>query len=73
VAVIDLYASSNPAATWTGKEVLVLASDYTAGNLSALKTRFALGNFILISGGSYTVTPITGYVIGDDGKLTAAP
>jgi hypothetical protein len=52
VAEIEL---SGYASEWLGKAVLILADDYTGGDLSALKSRFYL--------------PLTGYRIGDDGTL----
>jgi hypothetical protein len=78
VATIDLFsftdqASSNspPAYDWPGRAVLTLDPSYS-GDLSALKNRFTLGNFVYMDSASSnppTSTPITGYVIGTDGTL----
>jgi hypothetical protein len=57
VAQIDLKGS---ASNWSGKAVLKLADSYS-GNLATLKSRFTLGNF--------DSTPITGYVIDNNGTL----
>ncbi|MDR1411395.1 MAG: hypothetical protein LBI91_04240, partial [Spirochaetaceae bacterium] len=55
---------------WSGKAVLKLLVD-GYGDLSALRNRFTLGNFILHGGGNGDSTmPITpDYKIGPDGKL----
>jgi hypothetical protein len=66
---VYLYTTYNSAAAWCGRAVLRLADDYTAGDLSALRSRFTLGSFVSGS----TTTPITGYEIGMDGKLQATP
>jgi tetratricopeptide (TPR) repeat protein len=78
VAKIDLLAEFDPASSWLGKAVLKPAEGYS-GNLSTLKDRFMLGNFIHQEGrgtdeSPYTspAIPITGYEIGDDGTLQAS-
>jgi hypothetical protein len=69
VATIDLFAMAS-VLSWSGKAILTPAADYS-GSLSAIKSHFTLGNFISGVTAPYTFTPITGYEIGDDGKLTA--
>jgi hypothetical protein len=59
VALIDLRSN------WSDRAVLKLASGYS-GDLSVLRNRFILGNFIGNNGAS---TPIAGYEIGVDGIL----
>jgi hypothetical protein len=54
---------------WVGKPILTLDAAYSSGSLAALKSRFALGNWIQAT--SYVTTPITGYSIANDGTLTA--
>jgi hypothetical protein len=63
VAMIDLYAFSNPIDLWPGKAVLKLGYN---GDLSLLRDRFTLGNFV--SGD--TTTPIIGYEIAPNGTLS---
>jgi hypothetical protein len=75
VAKLDLFAMSEPASGWSGKTILKLADGYN-GNLSMIKDRFILGNFIhrestgtSESPYTYPTVPITGYQIGADGRL----
>jgi hypothetical protein len=75
-AKLDLIAPSDPASYWSGKAALKLADGYN-GNLSTLKDRFILENFIREEGGggspyAYPAEPITGYEIGADGTLRAS-
>jgi hypothetical protein len=67
---IDLGIGNTVAANWNNKSVLTVAASYGEGNLADLKTYFTLGKSKLTMS-PYTETPITGYTIGDDGKLAA--
>jgi hypothetical protein len=67
----DISSSNPPAYDWPGQAVLTLDSSYY-GNLSTLRNRFVLGNFAHTDAAFSNPpvpTPITGYVIGADGKL----
>jgi hypothetical protein len=69
VATIDLLGWS--ASDLIGEAVLKLGTGYSSGDLSVLRSRFTLGNFVNWS--SREATPLTGYAIDTDGTLKAAP
>jgi hypothetical protein len=79
VAKIDLVlAEFYLASIWIGTAVLKPAEGYN-GDLSTLKDRFILGNFIRPEGRGtaespyiFPAAPITGYEIGSDGTLQAS-
>jgi hypothetical protein len=79
LAKIDLlsFSNPNPANDWAGRAVLALDGSYSgSGNLSTLRNRFVLGNFVYARmdlTNTPTSTPITGYEIGADGKLQPTP
>jgi hypothetical protein len=67
VVMIDLFGLESD---WLGKGILKLDTGYSSGDLSALRSRFTLGNFVNSSG---VATPLTGYEIDTDGTLKAKP
>jgi hypothetical protein len=78
VAKLDLFAEFDPASSWPGKAILKPVDGYN-GNISTIKDRFILGNFIHLEGRgtaespyTFPATPITGYEIGADGTLQAS-
>jgi hypothetical protein len=75
IAKIDLISELfHTDASWIDRTILMLTDGYN-GDLSILKDRFILGNFIRIDTGNGIPSltgPITGYEIGDDGTLQAS-
>jgi hypothetical protein len=67
VVPIDLRVTS--LTSWT-TPVLVLDSSYNSGDLASLKAHFTLRNAKMTES-PYTETPITGYVIDDNGYFVA--
>jgi hypothetical protein len=75
VARIDLYAdNATPWSSWIDRRVIT--SGYI-GDLTALGSRFTLGNFIGQTGSSgnykYPTWPITGYINADGNLAAIAP
>jgi hypothetical protein len=73
VARIDLYAdNATPWTNWLGQPVIKLKSGYT-GDLTALGSRFTLGNFVGQTGSSTPTWPINGYINADGNLAAVAP
>jgi hypothetical protein len=71
---IDLGVTvSEPLAYSAGTQILRLDNSYSSGDLAVLKTRFTLGDTVLMES-PYTETPIpAGYTMGSNGKLLPPP
>jgi hypothetical protein len=80
ISITDIALSGPPAYDWPGRAVLTLGGSYPgSGNLSTLRSRFNLGNFVHVEVGvdgsgnpaitNISTAPTTGYEIGTDGTL----